>query len=428
MNEQHGLRAGAGRAVVEITHEKILPVEGFTAVHNEMHARVLVLDSNIRAVIVSLEITQIPDPIRLEILPRVCEICQVEPEHVWITTTHSFAGPHLFPPGGPAGGKPKTPEELERGKWLLESYQNAVERACRQAMAALRPAVAGCAAGTSAVTAGRSVLTAEGWWLGTDSEQLCDQTVSLLRVDGLDATPIAALFVYGVRSGVMHRVRGEDGGSLISSDLCGAACEFLEKEMGGDFTALFLCGAACDQEPMYKGIYNEVDKDGRLYEVNLGLRAAALLEAQGIRLGSDVLKVWSRADDLCDVPEINMAAAPFTCTTKISGDTKSLKPVKYTTFEPAGEMNLNIFAMTIGDFALAGLQPEMGGVTSAQIRQAFPDSVTAMAIMVNGNGKCMPDEEAYRLFKYQSLNTPFMPGQAEKMRDAVIELLKSIKE
>ncbi len=424
---EHILHAGAGRAVVDIERPDILPVEGFTAVCGPMHARALVLDSNVRAVIVSLEITQIPDSIRLEIQDKVCAICQAQPEHIWITTTHSFAGPHLFPAGGPGGGRPRSPEEVERGERLKESYVAAVEQACRQAMAALQPAVAGCAAGLSAAAAGRSIQTAEGWWLGTDSEQPCDRTVSLLRVDSLEGKPLAALFVYGVRSTVMHRMTGEDGGALVSSDLCGGACEFMENVMGGDFTALFLCGAACDQEPVYKGVSNEVDKDGKLYEVNLGTRAAALLEAQSVRLGSDVLKVWRSVEQLGDVPEVRTARTGVVCATKVSGNTKDLKPVKHLVFEPNGEQELQVSAMAIGSFALAGMQPEMGGVTSTEIRQAFPDRVAAMAIMVNGNGKCMPHEEAYRLFQYQSQNTPFMPGQAEKLRDAAIDLLKGLQ-
>lgn len=420
------LCAGAGRAVVEIGAD-ILPVEGFSSVQNDLHVRVLILESVVRTVIVSLEITQIPDAVRLQLLPEICDICASRPEHVWITTTHSFAGPHLFPPGGPKGGKPRTPEDIERGERLLDSYVGAVRLACRRASQAMRPARVGWARGESAVIAGRSVLTRDGWWLGTDSEQSCDRTVSLLRVDSLEGEPLAALFVYGVRSGVMYRVEEADGSSPISSDLCGGACEFAEKAMGGAFTALFLCGGACDQEPVLKGVSNEVDKDGVLYETAVDRQTAkALLEAQSARLGADVLRVWGRAGAPHCAPEIRMGSGSVVCRTKVSADTRQLKPVRQMSFEPSGEQELEVFGLRIGGFMLAGVQPEMGGVTSRQIRQAFPDHTAAMAVMVNGNGKCMPDENAYRLFQYQSLNTPFMPGQAEIVRDRAVELLKDL--
>lgn len=434
MNTQHCLRAGAGRAVIDIAG--ILPVEGFTAVQNDMHARVILLESKIRAAIVSLEITQIPDPVRLQMQARVSEICGVEPEHVWITTTHSFAGPHLFPapkPGevprpGP-GGKPRSPEDIERGGRLCENYIAALEKACHQAAASLQPAVVGVSTGVSAVTASRNIESSEGWWLGTNSAEPCDKTLSLLRVDTADGKPLAAMFVFGIRSGVMYKVRGEDGGGVVSSDLCGGACMYLEEEFGEDFTAMFLCGAACDQEPLLKGTCNELDKDGKLVEKSFGAaKASVLLDVQGIRLGCDVLQAWRSVQKLHDVPQINMGSASCMCATKVCGETSKLKPARGLTFEATGEMSQTVFAMTIGDFILAGMQPEMGGVISTQIRQAFPDDTAAMVIMVNGAGKCLPDEEAYVSCKYQSQNTPFMPGSAEKLRDTAIALLNELKE
>ena len=433
MNTQHCLRAGAGRAVIDIA--SILPVEGFTSIASDMHIRVLLLESNIRAAIVSVEITQMPDEIRLQMQARVCDLCGVAPEHIWITTTHSFAGPHLFPPPKPGeaprpgpGGKVRTPEDLERGAKLLDRYYVALEDACRQAAASMQDAIAGCSTGISATTVSRNIETREGWWLGTGSDQPCDQTISLLRVDTLDGKPLAALFVFGIRSGVMFKVRGEDGGAAVSSDLCGGACTYLEEELGEDFTALFLCGAACDQEPLLKGVCNELDKDGKLVEKKFGIqKASAMLDAQSARLGCDVLNVWRGVSNLHDVPEITMGSATCVCATKVCGETSKLKPARGLTFEASGEMKQTVSGMMIGDFILAGFQPEMGGVTSAQIRQAFPDATAAMAIMVNGSGKCLPDESAYAACMYQSQNTPFMPGSAEKLRDAAIELLNELK-
>lgn len=433
MNTQHCLRAGAGRAVIDIA--SILPVEGFTSIASEMHVRVLLLESNIRTAIVSVEITQMPDAIRLQMQTKVCEICGVEPEHVWITTTHSFAGPHLFPPPKPGeaprpgpGGRVRTPEDLERGAKLLGSYYAALEDACHQAVASLQDAVAGCSAGVSATTVSRNIETSEGWWLGTGSDQPCDQTLSLLRIDSIDGKPLAALFVFGIRSGVMFKVRDENGGAVVSSDLCGGACTYLEEEFGDHFTAMFLCGAACDQEPLLKGVCNELDKYGNLMEKKFDVKtASAMLEAQSARLGCDALNVWRSVSELHDAPEITMGSAPCVCATKVSGETSKLKPARGLTFEVAGETTQTVSGMVIGDFILAGFQPEMGGVTSAQIRQAFPDATAAMVIMVNGSGKCLPDESAYAACMYQSQNTPFMPGSAEKLRNAAIELLNGLK-
>ncbi len=434
MNSQHCLRAGAGRAVIDIA--SILPVEGFTSIETDMHIRVLLLESGIRTAIVSVEITQMPDEIRLQMQERVCVLCDVEPEHVWITTTHSFAGPHIFPPPKPGvpvrpgpGGRIRTQEDIERGAQLLARYFAALESACRQAVNSMQSAVAGCSTGISATTISRNIETNEGWWLGTGSNQSCDKTISLLRVDSVDGTPLAALFVFGIRSGVMFKVRGVDGGAVVSSDLCGNACIHLEEEFGGDFTAMFLCGAACDQEPLLKGICNELDKDGNLVERKFDAKtAAAILDVQGARLSCDVLNVWRGVQHMHDISRIRTGCDSCVCATKASGETSKLKPARGLVFEATGETTQTVSGMIIGDFILAGFQPEMGGVISTQIRQAFPDATAAMAIMVNGSGKCLPDESAYTACMYQSQNTPFMPGSAEKLRDTAVALLNKLKE
>ena len=434
MNTQHCLYAGVGRSVIDIA--SILPVEGFTSIDRDLHIRVLLLESNIRIAIVSVEITQMPDEIRLQMQEKVSALCSTAPEHVWITTTHSFAGPHLFPvpkPGAPIrpgpGGRIRTQDDIDRGIKLLDRYFSALEHACQQAVLSMQPAFAGCSTGVSATTVSRNIETAEGWWLGTGSDQPCDKTISLLRVDSIDGKPLAVLFVFGIRSGVMFKVRDENGGSVISSDLCGGACSYLEEEFGDNFTAMFLCGAACDQEPLLKGVCNELDQNGNLIEKNFGSKiSSAILNTQSIRLGCDVLSVWRSIHDLRDISKFAIGCSSCVCTTKICGETSKLKPARQLVFEASGESNQVVSGMILGDFILAGFQPEMGGVISTQIRQAFPNSTAAMAIMVNGSGKCLPDLSAYDACMYQSQNTPFMPGSAELLRDTALALLNKLKE
>ena len=57
MEKVHYLRAGAGRAEVDIA--PCLPLDGFTSVHDAPNVRALVLQSDKRFVIVSVEITSI---------------------------------------------------------------------------------------------------------------------------------------------------------------------------------------------------------------------------------------------------------------------------------------------------------------------------------------------------------------------------------
>lgn len=431
----HRLRAGAAAAEV-MPDQDCFPVDGFTGVHDPLHVRVLILESDIKIVIVSAEITTLPDETLRLFREAVCERTGAEEKHVWITTTHSFAGPHIWPSPRPGeadisrpGHPPRAPEEIARCGRLEEAYLSALRAAAAAAQSGLREAVAGSGKGACTVNISRNMPTPEGWWTGADSEEFCDHSLTVLRVDGTDGTAIAALFVYGVRSCVVNRVKQENGEQLISSDLCGAACAALEKEFGGGFTALFLCGPAGDQEPQLKGCYDELDRFGALRHVELPPAAAfALLDAQGARLAAEVRKVWRGIAATEDIPALKAGRGEYVCRTKkMDRDMRSLRPRKNCEFEPEGEKRLSVCALGIGELYLAGVQPEIDGITARAVAGEFPDKNAAVAIMVNGGGKCMPEEESYALCKFQSQNSPFMPGSAEIMRDAAVKLLKRLE-
>ena len=425
------LMAGAGRAVIPITPH-MLPLDGFTQVHDELHIRVLILQQQVRFVIVSVEITSMFPQTERKLRDLVQGLTGAE--HIWITLTHSFAGPHIWPAPEPGmadrprpGHKERSADEIARCAMLERAYIDAARQATEAALRRMCPAQIGWGTGICKVNASRNVLTKDGWWIGTDDTQPCDHGLQVLRLDGFDGKPLALLYVYGMRSCVTSRIKGADGGMQISSDLCGAACSYLEQNMGEDFTALFLCGPAGDQEPRLKGVFQEPDEQGEMRSFNLGQGAYALLDAQGIRLGSAVLQAYNQITDLYDDLSIRCEQKTFTCQTKkMERDLSKLKPTHIAAFEPDGNKELVVYAAKVGKFQLVGVQPEIDGITGREIAQAFPDHCNAVAIMVNGGDKCMPEAQAYTDVKYQSLNSPFMSGSAERLRDTAIELLKSI--
>ena len=431
MKEEHCLRAGAGTAMVEIG-EDILPIEGFTSVRNPLHARVLILESNIRTVIASVEITSLFDFVLEAMQQKLCALTGAARENIWLTTTHSFGGPHLWRASEP--GQAKQPgckvlpeEEALRCARLEKAYLNALEQAAEAAVSRMRDAVIGAGRGFCTVNASRNMETRDGWWLGTDSEEPCDHSLTVLRVDGADGTPIAMLYTYGVRSCVMKTSKGADGGGIITSDLCGVTSMALEQEFGDPFTALFLCGAAADQEPQFKSLQTEVDKNGDLRTIDQSPIGGALLDAQAVRLTAEVLKTWRRTNCLQDIAEIRSGKRAYVCPTKKMAQTSSfVKPTREASFEPAGEKTLTVYALRLGVLNLIGVQPEIDSVTSMQLAQAVSGELTAAVIQVNGGDKCMPERTAYEQVKYQSLNSPFQSGCAEIMRDTAIELLQSI--
>ncbi len=427
MDNKHCLWAGAGKAAIAVA--KCLPLDDFTAVHDELHIRALVLESDKKLVIVSVDITSMFEYTKNKMMDIIGEVTGAERDNIWLTLNHSFACPHIWPSPKPGeteprrpGRKARTVDEIARCDALGEAYFDALRRALSAAEESKVPAVLGYGKGKCAVAASRNMLTPEGWWLGTDDEEPCDHSLHVLRIDSIEGKAIAAMFIYGLRSCVTSHIKGADGGMLVSSDLGGNACNYLEDTMGDGFTALFLCGACGDQEPRYKACYDRLDRFGKVEKFNMGMAGYALLDAQAARLGDEVLKIRSRIEKLGDVASIPMAKQDFSCDTKkMNRDLSSQKPLKECRFEPEGEKTLSVYGLRLGNMELCGVQPEINGVTALQIG-------CAVATMVNGGDKCMPDAEAYESLKYQCQNSPFMPGGAEKLRDAAIGLMKALKE
>ena len=397
MNENK-LLAGAGTAEVLLDGSCLL-VDGFTAVHDPLHVRALVLEDGKRTVIVSVEITSIFPPTQRRFEETIQSVAGAVRENIWLCLTHSFSGPHIWPRDGK--GPPRSEEELARCERIEDAYAAALETALKTALDSMRPAVIGHARGESSVAVSRNVETDEGWWLGTNPDGPCDRSLPVVRIDGEDGMPIALLFNYGVRSEVMSPLK------LVSSDLCGNASVRIEKTLG--VPAIFLCGACGDQEPGKKG-------------------SIEALNEQSETLAADVLELYEGITQKQAV-SVQSGSVTITCPTKwMNRDLKSLRPTRSAEFAPDGEKKTTAYVLRLGSFTLVGVQPEIDGITSKEIAFGVPGDNVAVCVMVNGGDKCMPERRAYELVKYQCLNSPYMPGAAEALRDAAIGLVNQLKE
>lgn len=433
MENGHLLKAGAGKAAVGIT-EEMLPQDGFSSIHDDLSVRALILESDVRIAILSVEITSLFPHTKEQMISLACEHAKVDAAHLWLTLTHSFAGPHLWKSPDPGkedapgpGHKAREADEIARCERLTESYYRAVKEAVDQAVQNLSDAVIGSGSGESHVNASRNIETPEGFWIGTDDEKPCDRKIRLVRVDKADGGTIAVLFSYGIRSCVMMDVKGEHGGKVVSSDLCGFASKYVEEELGDGAVALFLCGAAADQEPLLKAVYEETDVKGARRTVDFREAADSLLKAQGTRLGTQVLRATGRIGTLHDAGNISVAERAFTVKTKtMNRNLRELKPVRHMDFEENGERNITIYGIRLDKINLIGVEPELDGQTVSAICGFAEPELTITAIQVNGGDKCMPGMDAYENFYYQAQNSPYMPGSAEKLTAEAKELLRDL--
>jgi hypothetical protein len=434
MIEKNILKAGAASVPVRLGAD-CFPNAECVGQHDDVYVRVVILESNRRVAILSADMpSMFPEDIRY-CKALLQELAGVEPEDSWITVSHSFSSPHAWPVDDKDNKDILLPKALKENPSMIEAARNinrAYKDACRaaveQAAAGMREGSVGFGTGACAVNINRNMHTAEGWWQGVNAEGYADKTLCVLRINDINGEPIAILYNYSIQPSSAAGVITSDGGKLVSSDLVGAASAFIEKEYGGKTTAVFLCGASGDQAPLFKINYMETDRYGKLRSGCLGEKGYILVEEMGRILGGAVVQTAEKINCEDATPEIRTASRNYICRClKRNPDMSKLRPALSHTFTPDGEREMSVYAMTIGDIALVGMQPEMDGVSISQIREASPYDKTMAVTFVNGNAKSMPQKESYLLFHYTALNSPFAAGSAEHTCEVAVELLKHIK-
>lgn len=429
---QH-LKIGTGKCEIHLENG-CFPTDNFIGTHDPLYARMILMEvaegTEVRRYgILSLDLTSMfPGAVKeyKEILSKEADVA---PEDSWITVTHNFTSPHLWEvpkPGEPdiprPGHKIRTEEEIERSRKTNAAFHLAAEEAVRQAAGALEQAVYGSDQGVCFVNASRNMETKDGWWLGCDAEEFSDHTVPVLKFETPEGRPLALIYSYDCQSSVMGKSELKTGGKLITSDLLGNASVYVEREYGEGFVALALCGAAGDQEPQLKANRTEVDLEGNMRTIDLGEDGFALLETQSARLGAELLKVSKRIS--CAGNQVAKQRRDFLCETKImERNLKKLHPTRSYDYVPEGEKTVEVQAFVFGDFAMLGTRAELASRTGAQIRSNSPYAHTLVATMVDGGAKYMVDADAYDCFTYGAMNSSFVKGSAEKLREEALQLL-----
>lgn len=268
-----GLRAGVAR--VDITP----PVGGLTAgyaaaaptdgVHDPLSARVLVLESNGRAIaMVSMDLCVFNSP-RLHERAKNLGV-----DHLLLMNTHTHAGPKM--------DQGNFPGEGESWKTVVEDR---VENAIREALANMFRARV--AAGEGELALGYNRLLRRGEHAVTMFENPdhipygpVDPTVGVIRVADHDDKIRAVLVVYAC-----HPVILGPRNRKISADYPGVTRDRVEAELGEGATCIFIQGAGGDINPLRMARGENRDGD---FEI---------VRRVGERLAAEVLEVLRAMND-----------------------------------------------------------------------------------------------------------------------------------
>jgi len=420
------LRAGAGKAVVELP-SSLFPVDGFTAVHDPLHVRVLLLDdSTTRFCITVIEQTSIFEHQVTRTKEILHQVCAVDPAHALVVASHTFSAPHVHPPGHAPEG-----EEVRNAR-LGDAVDDAVARAAADAVRTLRPARTGFGLGACRVNVQRDVRTSHGWWLGADDSGRTDDSVGVLRIDGTDgvnAPPIAVLVNHAVQSSVMNGSFTRSGDREITADLAGATATRVEQHYGDGTVALFLIGAAGDQAPYLTAVRTRVDENAQLRRSDAQEAGHALVDLLGERLATEAVRIAEHTRTTEPTTPLRVVHDSVEVPAQLppAGGLHALRPTTRYDFTPDGTTEAPVVAARIGDVVLACLQAELNARTGLDLKAASPFPATCVVTMVNGAAKYMADAGSYHRITYEAMNSRYARGTAETVAARLAGMLRELR-
>ena len=391
------LRAGAAKASITppaSEYPYVVPREKpFVGVHDDTFARALVLDDGTkRAVIVSLELTAVPDP--EGIVRAVADAAKVPIANVMVTASHTHNHPLVF-----WHGHDIMPSQQRQ----IDQVRTASVDAVRLAVAGLQPARVGWVRGQAYVNINNGEESA-----GTkvaDPLGSSDKSLDIVRVQSAGGAPIALLLNYANHGEVLFRSATKDGGYEVSGDLPGAVSRYLEGEKGAP-VVLFTPAAEGDQLPLFKSL----EPAGTLPGADQGAGAWTLLDVQARRLAAAAVETLAHMPaGSADAP-ISIASGAVTCPgQKFNVERPSGKLLGTTDTAP---VTIPLTLFRIGGFALAGVTADISSNIGVAIKRASPVANTTVVTMLAGSVGYVLNDAAYTNPGHGAIGSPVKPGCA----------------
>ena len=436
-------KAGAGKAEI-IFPDKAFPTarEEYVGVHDNPHARVVLLETTEKFVIYNLELVNVFPDTREKIVNALIENTGVSEQNIWFHVNHVLSTPHAWMVdtshmGAHMGRQPKfqrTPQQQESVEAVSEAIVSATATAAKQAAESLKDAKVGYTTGWCEANTNRSLETSEGWWTSCNDEGVIDHNVPILRIDSLSGETIAILFGFHSQPAVLDMVFLQEGGRLVSGDIAGYSTNFIEEQYEGS-VAMYFTGAGGDGTPYLRGSYFLRGRDGKRIDNDIHEKAYIVAQLIGERLGQQVVMAADRVTEMDEsaIVKMNCVDIQLPALKKEEGPGRPEHPMHEKAFIEDGERELPVMMMQIGKMGFFGLVPEINQVTAKDIEEKSPYNYTMISTFTSGakergGGKYMPDVTGYEKVTFQALNSMFAKGAAEKMADYAIAALNKLKE
>lgn len=420
------LRAGAGIAAMVFPQDYFIKTaedgtvsyeDGFSgAVHSfqgengvivdDLCTRVLLVEDGVRVAFVALEVAQAPADQVAYTKQIVGEICGVDPANVWVHTTHQFGFMHR-------------PSDTAKAETYDTLMKRAAREAAEQAIASFQPAKLGVGTGECHVSANKNITApaeiGSGPYYGPGSTLETDPTMTVLRFDALDGSPIGFFLSYGTKPSALCTTGKTVGNRQVNTEVTGHASKLMEEAFGAP--ALFCMPAAGDQYPRETAMYYGFDEAGNWGVIDIGFdEGIKIVDRLGAEMGRDAVAIAKSIDCAASEAEVSIAATAFAYPNK-AGD---------------GEIEITVDAITMGDVAFVGFKQEMDCVTGQQIQTGSPYKTTLLVSFLNGDGKYLGHKEAYDfnggIGTWETKRSAFAVGAAERMVEVADGLLTALRD
>jgi len=390
----------AGVVKVDITPDMPVKMSGYasrkdlsTGVHDRLYARIVTFESNSqRLVLVSTDLIgfySTYEPIR----DAICERFNLKPQEVFLSSTHTHAGPT---PTLDANGHPNNLEYTQKLKTtLIEAIAQALEK--------IQPVQIGVGRGHSPVGCNRREKRPDGSIkLGRNPYGPTDKEVLVMKLASSDGEPIAALFDYAT-----HATSLGPRNLQISGDVLGLAAQFVERSLGPTVTAPVFAGASGDIDPWYRVLPSFDEGEGWTPETEL----------LGTLLGVEVVRVFRDIDTMTPSATVEAELATLELPAR-KGDHDEDTP---------GTKQLNVTVARIGDVAVVGVGCELLTEIGMAIKDASPFEHTLLISHCNGKAGYLPPKHLYEEGGYEIDQTGFAPGAAEILVKKSLRMLSELK-
>lgn len=427
------LRAGAARVdVTPAVNPKYPPLNEYQ--HERLYVRAIVFENRgVRGALIGADLSGVEEPVWADAVKKVAAELRAPIENIIISATHTHSGQPAGPPvSGPRYG--------------TDFLAKVALQAVKQAKTKLEPAQAGYSTGEAALNVNRDVISPEThkWTQAANLDAPVDKTVAALTFYRTNGSPLATYVNYA-----MHPVNGYLNG-LTTADFAGATSRYVEQAFDDDLVAVFTQGASGDVNPRwlrtgtnvlasrsnvpitgYEMVRETVEapiRDGKVPYGDVDPKVLRQLfnymDAVGIVLGEEVIRVMSHTDAKVSDPAIHGRQTMLTCAgrTRLDNAREGVPGV----YEDGPDVAIRLGALEIGDVALATTDAEIYTKIGLRVKKQSPLSRTMYVTLANGKAASgyIPDDESYGHLTFQVLGSRVKPGCAEDgIADGISQLI-----